>query len=186
MTNLQYEEKLILDYIDMGLQNFKTKLNRKIEDNPILLISEVQNKVLLPYLGEEVESFLKNENSTYNTEQDFIEKKFTRNLDDFKNPFSSRFKEAYDLVTKRDNYSKFDGIRLGIELFGKKYLHPAIIAACRNTDELDVYLDCLEKNELSDFKIFEIKYEVYPVAVKNSNYKEKIKNTQMTKISTNI
>ena len=55
---------------------------------------------------------------------------------------------------------------MSIEMFGKKYLHPAIIAACRTLDELDVYLDCLDKNEVDDFKIFKIKYEVYPVKVK--------------------
>ena len=32
-----------------------------------------------------------------------------------------------------------------------------------------MYLDCLEKNELDDFKIFNIKYELHPIVVKNKD-----------------
>ena len=45
-------------------------------------------------------------------------------------------------------------------------LNPIIIAACRNLDELDIYLDCLETNQLYDFKCFEIKFEVLPTITK--------------------
>ena len=62
-----------------------------------------------------------------------------------------------------------EAIALSIELMGKRYLYPAIISACRNLDELDVYLDCLEKNELDDFKIFKIKYELHPLVIKQEN-----------------
>ena len=41
-------------------------------------------------------------------------------------------------------------------------LNPIIISACRNLDELDIYLDCLEENELDDFTCFEIRFEVSP------------------------
>ena len=57
-----------------------------------------------------------------------------------------------------------------------RFLHPAIISACRSINELDVYLDCLEKNELEDFKIFNIKYELYPILAKQSNKKIISKN----------
>ena len=50
----------------------------------------------------------------------------------------------------------------------KYELNPIIIAACRNLNELDIYLDCLEENELYDFKCFKIKFEVMPKIVKNS------------------
>ena len=50
----------------------------------------------------------------------------------------------------------------------KRFLHPAIISACRSLKDLDVYLDCLDKNEIDDFKVFKIKYEVYPMLVKNN------------------
>ena len=62
--------------------------------------------------------------------------------------------------------SFFDGLNLATELMGKKYLHPAIIAACKNLDELNVYLDCLDKDELDDFKVFNIEYEITPTIVR--------------------
>lgn len=138
----------------------------EIENNSVLLISEIQNKVILPYTEEEVKEILKKDDNEYKNEIDVIEHEFTRPLDKYKDPFVARFKETYELTTQRDMYSKLDGIKLGLELFNKRYLHPAIITACRNTDELDVYLDCLSKNELEDFKIFEIKYELHPVIIK--------------------
>lgn len=147
-------------------ENLSTQEESKIENNSVLLISEIQNKVILPYTKEEVEEILKKEDNEYKSEIEVIENEFTRTLDKYKDPFASRFKEAYELATKRDRYSKLDGIRLGLELINRRYLHPAIITACRNTDELDVYLDCLSKNELEDFKIFEIKYELHPVIIK--------------------
>ena len=49
----------------------------------------------------------------------------------------------------------------------------AIISACRSLDELDVYIDCLDKNEVDDFKIFNIRYELSPAIAgeKNSLWK---------------
>ena len=41
-------------------------------------------------------------------------------------------------------------------------LNPAVIAACRDLDELDIYLDCLDDNELDKFSCFKIKYNVKP------------------------
>ena len=91
---------------------------------------------------------------------------FTRPLSDFKIPWVSRFRETMKLA-KRCNYSKLDSITLSLEMMNKRFLHPAIIAACRTLDELDVYLDCLDKNELDQFKIFKIKYVFHPVLLKS-------------------
>ena len=41
-------------------------------------------------------------------------------------------------------------------------LNPIIIAACRNLDELDIYLDCLEEDEVNKFKCFDIRFEISP------------------------
>lgn len=166
-----YGEITIFDYLKNNSNKAeeyvedKDDVVKKIDSNSVLLISEIQNKVILPYTSEEVQELLNDEKNEYKTEQEVIEKHFTRILSEYKDCAVSRFKEAYNLASKRDNYSKLDGIKLGMEMFGKKLLHPAIISACRTTDELDVYLDCLSKNELSDFKIFDIKYEVYPTVV---------------------
>lgn len=54
---------------------------------------------------------------------------------------------------------------LALELIFKYNLNPAVISACKNLDELDIYLDCLEDMQLNDFKIFDIKYEISPMKV---------------------
>ena len=150
-----------------------TQKSNSIENNDTLLISETLGKVILPYTAKEVETIMEKNNDKYQNLDDVIESEFTKKLTDYKIQSVSRYKEAFKLAKEREKYSFKDAISLGAEMFGKKYLHPAIISACKNLDELDVYLDCLEKNELEDFKIFKIKYELYPMVTKN---KRKYKN----------
>ena len=68
-------------------------------------------------------------------------------------------------MKKKENATILESLDLALELTFNNSLHPAIIAACRNLNELDIYLDCLEKNELENFKLFDIKYEVLPTKV---------------------
>lgn len=49
-----------------------------------------------------------------------------------------------------------------MELLFNYNLHPAIISACKNIDELDIYLDYLENNETDKFNCFNIKFEIAP------------------------
>ena len=148
--------------------NTNENINRynEIKNNDILLISEKEGKVILPYTSQEVTEILYNNQNKYETEEDVIKDKFTRKFSDYKVQFISRYKEAMKLAKEREGYGFVDSISLAMEMMGKKMLHPAIISACRTINELDVYLDCLDKNELDDFKIFKIKYELYPMAVK--------------------
>lgn len=149
--------------------NYVYYINNTEENNGTLLISEVQGKVVLPYTIKEVDAILKSKRRKYSSRQEVIENVFTKPFSDYKYQFSSRFREAVELITKREKMSFLDGINLGTELFSKRYLHPAIISACKNLDELNVYIDCLDKNELDDFKIFNIEYELYPMVTKNNN-----------------
>lgn len=146
----------------------ENKISFEIQDNGVLLISEIQNKVVLPYTKNEVLDIYNNSIDKYKSIEEVIEKNFTRDLNDFRHQFSSRFRETINLVVKKEKMSYFEGLNLASELWGKRYLHPAIISACKNLEELNVYLDCLDKNELEDFKIFKIKYELYPMITKNS------------------
>ena len=72
-------------------------------------------------------------------------------------------------MIEKEHSSKLKAISLASELFGNYNLHPAIITACNSLDELDIYLACLEDNVLGDFKFFDIKYEIPPVVVPNTN-----------------
>ena len=47
----------------------------------------------------------------------------------------------------------------------KRNLNPAIIVACKNVDELNDYLNCLEEQKLDKFKAFKIKYEMNPMKI---------------------
>ena len=141
----------------------------RIKDNGILLISEVQNKVFLPYTAEEVEKLVESRDNKYKTSEDVINNIFTKDFKNYRYQFAARFRETIELITKREKMSLKDGIDLATELCVKRFLHPAVIAACKNLDELNVYIDCLNKNELDDFKIFKIKYEITPMLVKGSD-----------------
>lgn len=128
-----------------------------------LVISDTKKKVILPYNINKVEDILKN-NNKYSSVEDVIDKIYTKPLNYYKFSPISRFKEAYKLITEREKGSKFKALSLAFELFSNYSLHPAIITACKSLDELDIYLACLEENDLDDFKFFNIKYEV-PLAV---------------------
>lgn len=41
-------------------------------------------------------------------------------------------------------------------------LHPAIITACKDHFELDMYLKCLNNNELDKIQLFDIQFKVRP------------------------
>ena len=45
-------------------------------------------------------------------------------------------------------------------------LYPAIITACKNLDELDIYLAYLETGEVDKFRIFDIVYQLSPALSK--------------------
>lgn len=136
-------------------------LKAEISDNNTLLISEIQNKVLLPFSVSELEKELA-ENGHYSNLQDIIDTKYTIPLDKYKNAALARFKEAYNLMRKKEKASVTSSLDLALELTFNNLLNPAIITACKNLDELDIYLDCLSSNELDDFKIFKVKYEMLP------------------------
>jgi len=133
-----------------------------IKDNDILIISDSNKNVILPYKVEDLEKKLK-ENKKYKTLEDVIENEYTIPLETFKNPTKSRFREAFQLIKKKEKGSLKEAIELGFELMFQSDLNPAVIAACKDLDELDIYLDCLDDNELDKFSCFKIQYDVPPM-----------------------
>ena len=153
----------ILKNLEENVTELENELSDEpsIVDNNTLLISEIQNKVFLPYTIADLKQILET-NSSYTTLQDVIDNVYTIPIDNYKNSVKSRFKETYNLMRKKENYSVLDSLNLAIELSFNRLLNPAIITACKNLDELDVYLDCLSSNELDKFNLFKIKYEILP------------------------
>lgn len=133
-----------------------------LKDNDTLIISEKDNKVILPYTIKEVENLYQKKKNKYSSVQDLIKNEYIISTENFKNPIKSRFREAYQLIKKREHGHLKEAIDLGFELMFQSNLNPAIIAACKSLKELDIYLDCLDDNELDKFSCFNIVYNVPP------------------------
>lgn len=149
------------------------KATRK-KKNPVslnentLTISETSGLVTLPYKVADLKKALRNEPEKYASLSDVILSQYTVPLRDYRFSAISRFKEAYKLVINKEHGSKKEALSLATELLTNYNLHPAVITACKNLNELDVYLSCLEFNELEDFHFFKIVYEALPVMVKKN------------------
>lgn len=139
-----------------------------------LIISDIKNKVILPYTLQQIKEILVDENKKYTSIQDVIDKKYTIPLSRYKISSLARFKEAYRLVVEKEHSSHLKALSLASELFFNYNLHPAIITACNSLDELDIYLACLDDNTLEDFKYFNIKYEIAPIVSKDNKIYEEI------------
>lgn len=144
--------------------NDEIKIDVELEphDSNLLIISEKTQKAYLPFFYHDILEIYQNSNSSYQTLQDVVDDLYVIPLDRFKNSSISRFRESFQLIRKKENGSITKALDLGLELMFQYNLNPIIVAACRNLDELDIYLDCLEHNELYDFTCFEIKFEVLP------------------------
>lgn len=130
-----------------------------LSDNDTLIISDSNKKVILPYKLDDIKEKLKSSNK-YSSLEEIIEKEYVVPMETYKNPIKSRFREAFQLIKKKEKGSLKEAIELGFELMFQSDLNPAIISACKDLDELDIYLDCLDDNELDKFSCFKIKYDL--------------------------
>lgn len=145
-------------------------IENSLEDNKTLVISEEDGKVYLPYTKEDIKKdVLQNKGAKIS---EVIDQKYVLPLDKYKNSMRARFREGYNLMYYREKKSKRSAIMLGIELMFESNLHPAIISACKTLEELDIYLDCLEDNELEKFSCFKIIYKSLPTLHKNNKAQE--------------
>ena len=145
-------------------------IENNLEDNHTLVISEEDGKVYLPYTKDEIKKDVSQNKGTKISE--IIENKYILPLDKYKNSIRARFREGYNLMYHREGKSKRSAIMLGIEFMFETNLHPAIISACKNLEELDIYLDCLDDNELEKFSCFKIIYKSLPTLRKKAKYRE--------------
>ncbi len=131
-------------------------------DNDTLIVSEKDQKAYLPYKYDDIEKIYQANKDKYISVQDVINKEYIVPLNRFRHSVSSRFIETINLVLHKEKKSILKALDLAFELMFQYNLNPIIIAACRNLEELDIYLDCLEEDELFDFRCFKIKFEVAP------------------------
>lgn len=162
LSEIQIDNENIIIKID------ETKMiESKIQDNNTLLISEEKGKVFLPYTKEEIKKEIEETKNTNISE--IIEKNYVLPIEKFKNSIRARFREGYNLMRTKENKTKKSAVMLGLELMFEFNLHPAIIAACKNLEQLDIYLDCLEDNELEKFSCFKIVYKSMPTIQTSKN-----------------
>lgn len=155
IPEIKINEKLV--------QNINTE---DINENT-LIISETKGKIFLPYTNVTLNNILINEPEKYSNIEDVIEKEYTLPYDSFKSPAVARFRESFKLIRKKEQGSIKEAFDLGMELLFNYNLHPAIISACKNIDELDIYLDYLENNETDKFDCFKIVFDIAPIISKN-------------------
>lgn len=145
-------------------------IENNLDDNKTLVISEEDGKVYLPYTKDEVkEDMARNKGKKIS---ELIEENYILPLDRYKNSMRARFREGYNLMYQKEGKSKKSAFMLGLELMFETNLHPAIISACKNLEELDIYLDCLEDNELEKFSCFKIIYKSLPALRKKGKAEE--------------
>ncbi len=158
-------------FVNTIFENDHKKVDIELEphDCNVLTISEKHQKAYLPFFYSEVQNIFRNSNGKYQTLQDVVDDLYIVPLSRFKNSSIARFKESFHLIREKEKGSITRALDLGLELMFQYELNPIIIAACRNLDELDIYLDCLEENELYDFSCFEIKFEVMPQLLKKKD-----------------
>lgn len=158
----------------MNLDNSNSKSNEILkyrhkkgdEDYNILLISEKDQLAYLPYFYADVKNIYETNKEEFNSIQDVISKLYTIPLSNFQNSTFSRFRESFNLVRNIENKSIIKALDLGLELMFQYNLNPIIIRACRNIDELDLYLAYLDTQELNNFDCFEIHFEINPLITK--------------------
>lgn len=138
--------------------------NQEMQSNPILIVSERLQKVFLPYTKAEILSFLEQYPEEYSSAEDVIEKEFVLSLNYYMHhPVTARFREAYSLIRDREAKSVMEALKYALNIMFRYDLNPTIIAACKSQQQLEHYISCLERNALSDFKDFEIRFEITPL-----------------------
>lgn len=133
------------------------------KENKVLIISEKENKVYLPYKKTELKAYLSQYPTSYYSYKNVIEKEFILPLNYFmNNPSMARFRETYSLYRDREATSVVEALKKALSLAFKSELNPAVIAACKTKKQLNNFILCLDENKLNDFSDFEIIYDVKP------------------------
>lgn len=132
-------------------------------ENKVLIISEKENKVYLPYKKTELKAYMSQYPTSYYSYKNVIEKEFILPLNYFmNNPSMARFRETYSLYRDREATSIVEALKKALSLAFKSELNPAVIAACKTKKQLNNFILCLDENKLNDFTDFEIIYDVKP------------------------
>ena len=161
------EENTVEENIDkIEQEQEKKEMINKIENNEksnILIISEIEGLVHLPYKNEDIDEHLKT--GEFTSREEIVEKVYTVPLSKYTNFTISRLIEGFKLMREREKATLKESMKYAIDLIWERKLHPAIITACKTQDELDIYLACLDENNLQLFDFFEIRFDYRPIKI---------------------
>jgi len=155
---LEFDKTAEQNIVNVDQQSIEGLNSNELHERT-LYVSSSHNNAVLPYSTIELEKCFSTNPEKYNSIQDIIDKEYTVSLKKFHNPAISRFKETYNLARNKSNFSLIKSFNLACELFFSSNVDPVIIRACKNVNELYIYLSCLEDNILNEFKCFKIVYE---------------------------
>ena len=134
-----------------------------VNENKVLIISEKENKVYLPYKKTELKAYMSQYPTEYYSYKNVIEKEFILPLNRFMtNQKLARFRETYSLYRDREASSIFTALNNATRVSFKSNLNPAIVAACKTKKQLNNYILCLDNQKTEDFSDFEIVYDMNP------------------------
>lgn len=146
------------------IKNDVYKFISTVEDNDTLLISEREGKIFLPYTVKDLNAYLVEYPDEYKSLSDVVNQEYIISMEEYKNQSISRFKEMYCLMRDIEMRSIIESFKKAFEIMFDTRVNPAIIAACRSEEQINNYLYCLERNDLSNFKDFKIVFDMAPLS----------------------
>lgn len=150
--------------VSVNSNNFVEIPNFELKDNFVLRVSEKEKKVYLPYTKSEIEDFLKTYPAEYKNAQDVINQEFITDISIYnKHPVLARFRESFSLIRNKEMKSSVDALKFAMGIMFRSEINPTIIAAAKSQQQLELYIECLEKDKLSQFNCFDIIFEVNPI-----------------------
>ncbi len=121
-----------------------------------LVIRKDLGIAILPYSISELNELFLDDPEKYSSIQDIIDKEYTVKLKDFENSSITRYKEAFKLAKDKSNYTFSQAVNFAKKLLVENEVTSLIIASCKNVEELEQYIECLNNNKLKDFHSFKI------------------------------
>ena len=121
-----------------------------------LIIDNNLGIAILPYSISDLDEVFLDDPENYSSIQDIIDKEYTVKLKDFENTSIIRYKEAFKLAKEKSNYTFSQAATFAKKFLVENEISSLIIASCKNVDELEFYIECLNNNNLNNFHYFKI------------------------------
>lgn len=166
-TNINAKDENNSENGDVERKVINVTEEQRKENTNVLIISEREQKVYLPYFQSDIDYLITNKK--FSSKEEIINELYTLPLSRYSNFTMARIAEGFKLMREREKAPFVESLKYAFNLAFERNLHPAIITACRTVDDLDIYLACLEDNVLSLFDAFEIKFEYRPIRRRQSD-----------------